>query len=89
MVTFRSLNVVAYRKDNSSHFKNLASITCDVLSILITKLASKSSFSIGSCVLNKYKSCLLPTIVQPLICAKNWLCVFHEIGDEFEFINEE
>ncbi|XP_010424381.1 PREDICTED: zinc finger BED domain-containing protein DAYSLEEPER-like [Camelina sativa] len=90
IVSFRSLNLIGYWKDNANKFKELALMACDVLSIPITTVASESSFSIGSRVLNKYRSCILPTNVQALICARNWFRRFQDIGDEeFKFVEEE
>ena len=68
--------MLGYWRDRSNKFGDLAKMTCDLLSIPITTIASEFSFSIGSHVLSKYRSYMLDETIQALICTRNWLLGF-------------
>ncbi|RZB57339.1 Zinc finger BED domain-containing protein RICESLEEPER 2 [Glycine soja] len=84
-----NLDVLQYWKDNQARFPDLSLLACDILSIQITMVASESTFSIGSRLLNKYRTTLFADNVQALICTKNWLLGFDMQGKEDEDVEME
>lgn len=72
------LDVLQWLKNTRHKFPELSVMARDLLSIPITSVASKSSFSIDSRVLNKYRNRLLSENVEALLCSRNWLHAFDD-----------
>ena len=68
-----SFNVLRWWKVNSERFSILSRMACVVLVVPILTVASESTFSTGGRVLDVFRSCLTPKIVQVLICTSDWL----------------
>ncbi|XP_042497603.1 zinc finger BED domain-containing protein RICESLEEPER 2-like [Macadamia integrifolia] len=61
-------DVLALWKANGSRYPDVARMARDVLAIPVFTVASKSAFSAGGRVIDKYQSKLLPTNAEALIC---------------------
>ena len=63
----------------------------DILSIPMSTVALKSSFSTGGQVFDQFRSSLTPKIVKCLICAQDWLSSSPnpiEIEEQIEMLEE-
>jgi len=80
---------------NSSKYPTLARIARNFLAIPTSTVASKSAFSTGGRVLDKFRSSLSSRIVEALICAQDWLRVspnsiyIEEIFEEIEKLEND
>ena len=70
-----NLDVLSYWKGNQYRYPQIAR---DVLSILVTTVASESAFSNSGRVLDQYRSALKPDVVEALVCSRD--CLFGNLG---------
>ncbi|KAH6780711.1 hypothetical protein C2S52_011948 [Perilla frutescens var. hirtella] len=66
-------DAIAWWKMNNSKYGILSRMTCDVLSVPITTVASESAFGAGGRVIDPHRASLGVNTVQMLLCAGDWL----------------
>ncbi|XP_055959713.1 zinc finger BED domain-containing protein RICESLEEPER 4-like [Mercurialis annua] len=66
-------DILKWWKFNSERFPVLSRMARDILAVPVSTVASKSTFSTGGRVLDDFRSCLTPRIVEALICTQDWL----------------
>lgn len=74
-----NFDVLKWWKANTLKFKVLSRMARDILSIPVTTVASKSTFSAEGRVLDQFKSSLKPDTFQALICTGDWLRAEYKI----------
>ncbi|WCJ31864.1 Zinc finger BED domain-containing protein RICESLEEPER 3 [Euphorbia peplus] len=72
-VDSQMFDVLEWWKDKSYKYRILSKLAADVLAISITTVASESTFSAGSRVIDSYRCKLKPKTVEMLICTSDWL----------------
>ena len=73
MLKQNQFHILAYWKNNTNKQPILAQIARDMMSIQVSIIASESAFSGARRVVDLYRNCLDPEMVQALICAKDWI----------------
>uniref|UniRef100_A0A803MY25 Transposase n=1 Tax=Chenopodium quinoa TaxID=63459 RepID=A0A803MY25_CHEQI len=81
-------DILQWWKANNLKFRILSKMTCDILAIPITSVASKSTFSAGGRVIDSYRVSLRTSTVQMLMCTEDWLRSFHGIKRKQKVIEE-
>ncbi|KAI8567951.1 hypothetical protein RHMOL_Rhmol02G0160900 [Rhododendron molle] len=64
-------------KANSLKYRVLSKMARDILSIPITSVASESTFSAGSRVIDPYRASLATETVEMLLCGADWVRAYH------------
>uniref|UniRef100_A0A803MSV9 Uncharacterized protein n=1 Tax=Chenopodium quinoa TaxID=63459 RepID=A0A803MSV9_CHEQI len=76
------LDILAFWKENEHRYKGISHLARDILAVPLTTIASESTFSIGSRVLNKWKSSSIPENVEALITTRSWMYSFETNEDD-------
>nr|DAD47520.1 TPA_asm: hypothetical protein HUJ06_017457 [Nelumbo nucifera] len=66
-------DILGWWKVNCPRFPILSQMARDVLSVLISTVASEYAFSTGGRVLDAFRSSLTPKIAKALVCAQDWI----------------
>lgn len=69
----REFDVLSWWKRNSLKYPVLSELVKDVLAVQISSVASESAFSTSGRILDPYRSCLTPYMIEALVCTQQWL----------------
>ncbi|KAK9924582.1 hypothetical protein M0R45_032946 [Rubus argutus] len=66
-------DIAQWWKINSSTYPTLSKLAKDILAIPCSTVASENAFSLGSRVVDPFRSSLTPQMVEALVCTNDWL----------------
>lgn len=66
-------NVLSWWKRSSVKFPILSELAKDVLAIQVSSVASESAFSTSGRILDPFRSCLTPYMIEALVCTQQWI----------------
>nr|XP_023928517.1 uncharacterized protein LOC112039836 [Quercus suber] len=89
-----NFEILEWWGDNCSRYQVLSKVAKDVLAVLVSTVASKSTFSTGDHIVDPLRSSLSPLVVQNLVCSQNWLQApipisHHQSRDDVKALKEE
>ncbi|KAK9757915.1 hypothetical protein RND81_01G194600 [Saponaria officinalis] len=84
-----NFDILTWWKTNGSTYPILQMIARDILGIPASSVASESAFSTGGRVLSQHRSRLLPSTVEALMCAQNWIWTNIKGGGELKEVEYE
>ena len=65
-------DVLSWWKINGIKYSTLQMIVWDIYAILVSTVASESTFSTGGRMVSKHRSRLHPNTLEALMCAQSW-----------------
>nr|XP_017217369.1 PREDICTED: zinc finger BED domain-containing protein DAYSLEEPER-like [Daucus carota subsp. sativus] len=71
--TEEGFDILAWWRENMQKYPTLSKMAADILSIPVYTVAPESVFDTETKKMNSYQSSQRPSMVQALICAKDWL----------------
>lgn len=76
----REFDVLSWWGRNSAKYPVLSELVKDVLAVQVSSVASESAFSTSGRILDPYRSCLTPYMIEALVCLQQWLrnCIHAE-----------
>ncbi|CAN7127878.1 unnamed protein product [Brassica rapa subsp. narinosa] len=66
-------SVLSWWKKNSCKFPVLSELAKDVLAVQVSSVASESAFSTSGRILDPFRSCLTPYMIEALVCTQQWI----------------
>ncbi|KZV39819.1 hypothetical protein F511_27822 [Dorcoceras hygrometricum] len=73
-------NLLEWWKGNETRYPIISMIAKDIFAIPSSTVASEATFSLGKRVVDPFRSCLSPKMVEALVCTSDWLR-----AEEFSF----
>lgn len=79
----KQFNILEWWKMNAVIYPTLSKVAKDVLAIPCSTVASENAFSMGMRIVDPFRSCLTPKMVEALVCSSDWLK-----GEEISFYRD-